>query len=140
MRDSDSRKPTNTPASQDYFEYMFESADLYSALWQPLLKSVGRWHLEVAGLGMKQAQAALQLSRDLSRSWTAADAAAANVRYWESVSAQYAQSSQRLMATVSRSIEQPLLSDVVSLPVRRSHDMIVLPEAEAEALLARKVA
>ena len=64
------RKPGHTPVSQDYFQLLFEGADLYSSFWRPMLKSAGRWHLEIAGLGAKQSQAALQLSRDLSRSMT----------------------------------------------------------------------
>lgn len=136
--------PHARPASptHDFFQLFFESADMYSGMWQPLLKSVGRWHLEVAGLGMKQAQASLQLSRDLARSWTAGDAVAANVRYWDAVTSHYSQSSQRLAATVQRTVEAPFVPEVVPMPSKRGHDMIVLPEAgDADARQpVRKVA
>jgi hypothetical protein len=128
--------------THDYFLMMFEGADVYTALWQPLLKSVGRWHLEVAGLGVKQGQAALQLSRDLSRSWTPADAYAANIRFWETTSSLCAMSSQRLAATVVQAVDAPVMSDVVPLPVKRGHDTMVLPGSETSGDLApaRKVA
>lgn len=134
-------KPVITSPSHDYFHMMFEGADLYASVWQPMLKSVGRWHLELASLGVRQGQAALQLSRDLSRSWTPADALAANVRYFEATTQQYAQSSQRLVATVSRAVEAQVPSQVLQLPVKRSHDTIVLPGGPLDdPLLSRKVA
>ena len=129
-----------TSPSHDYFQMLFEGADLYSSLWQPMLKSVGRWQLEVAGLSVKQSQAALAWSRDVSRSWTPADAVAANVRYLETVSSQYALSSQRIAATVSRAVEAPVLSEVVPLPVRRGHDVIELPGMAEDNMPHRKVA
>jgi hypothetical protein len=140
MRQSELDKTAMTPASHDYFQMMFEGADLYASLWQPMFKSVGRWHLEVANLGVRQGQAALQLSRDLARSWTPADALAANVRYLEATTQQYAQSSQRLAATVSNAVETQAQSQVLQLPLKRSHDTIVLPTPSAEAELPRKVA
>ena len=126
--------------SQDYFQMMFEGADMFASVWQPLLKSVGRWQLEVAGLGMKQGQAAISWSHDVARSWTPADAIAANVRYCEAVSSQYVQSSQRLAATVTRATQLPLLSEVVPLPVQRGHDQIVLPGPAEDHTDTRKVA
>lgn len=133
--------------SHDYYQYFFEGADLLSAMWQPLLKSVGRWHLEVAGLGMKHGQATLQLTRDLSRSMSPGDMVSAQIRYWDSVSAQYTQSSQRLAATVQRSVETPFAPEVFALPskradAKRDHDMIVLPDESAaeSAQSVRKVA
>lgn len=139
--ETENDKLATTSPSHDYFQMMFEGADLYASVWQPMLKSVGRWHLELANLGVRQGQAALQLSRDLSRSWTPADALAANVRYLEATTQQYAQSSQRLVATVSRAVEAQVPSQVLQLPVKRSHDTIVLPGDPVEdPLLSRKVA
>jgi hypothetical protein len=140
MSESQHEKQSVTSPSHDYFQMMFEGADLYSTMWQPLLKSVGRWQLEVAGLNVKNSQAALAWSRDVTRCWTPADAVAANVRYLEAVSAQYAMSSQRLAATVSRAVEAPILSEVVQLPVKRGHDVIELPGMADDYLAPRKVA
>jgi hypothetical protein len=137
MRQSEFDKTAVTSPSHDYFQMMFEGADLYASVWQPMFKSVGRWHLEVANLGVRQGQAALQLSRDLARSWTPADALAANVRFLEATTQQYAQSSQRLAATVSNAVENQVTSQVLQMPLKRNHDTIVLPGAEE---LPRKVA
>jgi hypothetical protein len=140
MSESQYEKQAITSPSHDYFQMMFEGADLYSSLWQPMLKSVGRWQLEVACLGVKQSQAAMAWSRDVTRCWTPADAVAANVRYLEAVSSQYAISSQRLAATVSRAVETPLYSEVVPLPVKRGHDVIELPGMAQDNVMQRKVA
>jgi hypothetical protein len=127
---AETRKVSGTSETQDYFRVMFDGADLISSFWQPMLKSVGRWHLEVAGLTVKQGQAALQLSRDLSRSMTPADVASAHARYWDAVTSQYSQSSQRLAASVARTVEAPRVSEVVPLPLKpRGHDVIELPDA-----------
>jgi hypothetical protein len=122
---------------------VLDGADMFSSIWQPMLKSVGRWQLEVAGLGMKQGQAALQLSRDLSRCLTPGDIASANMRYWNAVTLQYSQSSQRLAASVARTVEAPIASEVVALPRKpRGHDVIELPNDEMARPAAdeRKVA
>jgi hypothetical protein len=140
MSQSQFEKQAVTSPSYDYFQMLFEGADIYSSLWQPMLKSVGRWQLEVAGLSVKQSQAVLAWSRDVTRCWTPADAVAANVRYLETVSSQYAQSSQRLAATVSRAVEAPALSEVVQLNVKRGHDVIELPGLADDHVLPRKVA
>lgn len=140
MRQSNDEKSGNTSLSHDFFHMLFEGADLYSAMWQPLLKTVGRWQLEVSGLSVKNGQAALAWSHDLARSWSPADAVAANVRYLDAVSSQFAQSSQRLAASVSRTVEAPVSKGVVPLPVKRTHDMIVLPDTEDFDVEPRKVA
>jgi hypothetical protein len=140
MSQSEFEKSMITSPSHYYFQTMFEAADLYSAMWQPWLKSIGRWQLEVSGLGLKQGQAAIAWSHDILRSWTPGDAAAANMRYLEAVSTQVAETSQRLAANVSRAVEAPALSGVVPLPVKRGHDMIMLPEAPEERAEPRKVA
>ena len=138
-------KSSESSHTQDYFQLMFDSADMISSIWQPMLKSAGRWQLEVAGLGMKQGQAALQLSRDLSRCMTTGDIASAHMRYWNTVTLQYAQSSQRLAASVARAQPQqvPPVSDVVTLARKpRGHDVMEWPDAATEypAAIDRKVA
>jgi hypothetical protein len=80
MSEDQMRKSAGSSQTQDYFQLVLDGADMFSSIWQPMLKSVGRWQLEVAGLGMKQGQAALQLSRDLSRCLTPGDIASANMR------------------------------------------------------------
>lgn len=135
------RKADVVPQSHDMFQLLCEGADLVSSVWQPLLKSVGRWNLEVAGLGVKQTQATLQLSRDLARCRTPGDVASANIRYWEAMTSQFAVSSQRLAATAVKSVAQHEAEapEVVTLRVKaRDHDLIVIPE-QSETL-DRKVA
>lgn len=142
MDDTTMRRANAPSQSLAAFEMMCEGADLVSSIWQPMLKSIGRWHLEVAGLGVKQTQAALQLSRDLTRCMTPGDFASAHIRYWDAVTSQYAQSSQRLAATTARTIAQPLeASEIVTLRVKsRSHDLIVIPEDLTANKPDRKVA
>lgn len=137
---SEDRLPTSPVASHshDFFQLMFDAADLYSSIWQPFLKTIGRWNLEVAGLSLRHSQASLQLAGNLARSSSPAEWAAASLHYWDQISAQYAQSSQRLAATVHKTVEKSLEPSVLKLPVRQQHDhdMIVLPSEDSE----RKVA
>lgn len=134
------REPAAPSHSHDFFQLMFDATDLYASVWQPVLKSIGRWNLEVAGLGMRHGQASLQLARALARSADPSEWTAASVRYWDQVSAHYAESSQRLAASVKKTVETALEPSVVQLPVRQpqqsGHDVIVLPEDGGE----RKVA
>lgn len=138
MNDERSEKSVVASQSQDFFQLMFDAVDLYASIWQPTLKSIGRWNLEVAGLAMRQGQASLQLSRALARSASPGEWTSASVRYWDQISSQYAQSSQRLAATVEKSVKETFEPSVVPLPVRQhqQHDMIVLPANDIE----RKVA
>lgn len=142
MEDTTVRR-ANTPShSLAAFEFICEGADLVSSVWQPMLKSIGRWHLEVAGLGVKQTQAAFQLSRDLTRCTNPGDIASAHIRYWDAVTSQYALSSQRLAATTARTIAPPAeASEVVTLRVKaRGHDLIEIKDDSSAVKHDRKVA
>ena len=120
-----------TSPTYDFFQIMFQSADTFSSVWQPMLKGVGRWHLEVANLGAKQGQATLQLSRDLARCWTAADVTAAYGRYWQAMTSQYTESSGRIAASVSQTVQSDVVSDVVAIPSKRSRDTMTIPDPAA---------
>lgn len=128
-----------TSPTHDFFQFLFEGADMLSSFWQPVLKSAGRWHLEVAGLGIKHGQAAVKLSQDLARATSPMDAYAAHVRYWEAISSQFMQSQHRIVATTASIPGAPLTSDVVPLVVKRGHDVIELPD-DGAASPTRKVA
>jgi hypothetical protein len=119
-------KSSSSSPNHDFFQMIFESADMVSAFWQPLLKSVGRWQLEIAGLSMKQSQATLRLTHDFARCTTPADVASANLRYWDSLTSEIAQSSHRIAASVQRAAEVPSRVEIVNLPSRSGRDMIVL--------------
>ena len=135
-------KSSFTSPTHDFFQFMFEGADLLSSFWQPVLKSVGRLHLEVAGIGIKHGQAAVKLSQELARSVSPLEAYAAHVRYWEAISAQFAQSQQRIVASSADLSGAPLTSDVVPLVVKRGHDVLELQldQGSDSASLTRKVA
>jgi hypothetical protein len=119
--------------SQDFFQLMFDAADLYASVWQPLFKSVGRWNLEVAGLGIRHSQASLRLARDLARVTNPAEWTSATVRYWDQISTHYAESTGRLAATVKDTVDAHVAPEIVPLPVRardNEHDVLVLPTGD----------
>ncbi len=145
MSQDQMRNSAGPSHTQEYFQMLLDGADMFSSFWQPMLKSTGRWQLEVAGLAFKQGQAALQLSRDLALCRTPGDMTTANMRFWNATTLQYAQSSKRLAASVARTVEAPILSEseVVSLLRKpRGHDVIELPNDEPArpAAVERKVA
>lgn len=132
MDNSDTRKAEGSVHTYDMFQLLCEGADLVSGVWQPLLKSVGRWNLEVAGLGVRQTQATLQLSRDFARCRTPGDVASANLRYWEAMTSQFSESSQRLAATAARSVAEPAITNQAEAVTLRfkahDRDLIIIPD------------
>ncbi len=147
VRHPDAVKVTQFSPTHEYVHMLFEGADLVSSFWQPLMKSAGRWQLEVSGLAMKHSQAALRLSHELARCMSPVDVYAANVRYWEAVSSNVRQSQERIAASTVRTDEPQVTvgapSDVVPLAAgSRTHDIIKLPDeaAASRAAPVRKVA
>ena len=131
-----------TSPYHDYFQLMFEGADAVSAFWQPLFKGIGRQQLEFANLSAKQGQALFQFQRNVAVSPNPASLVMASVHFWQSMADQYAESTRKLAIAVSQAAQPAVLSELLTLPVKRSHDMLVInpSEADAAALPERKVA
>ena len=68
--------------------------------WEPATVALGRFNLELMTLSLRRAQAWLEVPARLGRCRTPADLAQAQVHFWQTAGAQYAEGSQRLLATL----------------------------------------
>ena len=119
-----------TSPYHDYFQYFFEAADTMAGFWQPFAKTIGRSQLEMANLSAKQGQAALTWGRTIAMAPTPAGIMSANLRYWQAVTDQINDSSRKLASAVATAGPQSDPFQLVRLPVKRSHDTLVIEADE----------
>ncbi len=133
------RAPTS-PA-HDFYEVLFQGTDIVSSYWQPMLKAVGRWHLEMSHLAAKQLRANMTLANSLARAGTSSSMTQAYREYWDELSNSYSEANRNITTALSRTAAGS--SAVVHMPQRRSRDTLQLLDAEmpgAEGVYVRKVA
>lgn len=138
MRNLDGHEQTSVSPYQDYYLPVFEYADMISAFWQPVFKMIGRQNLEIAQMGAKGAQAALQWSRNVATSPSPAGLMAANTQYWRSITQTYTTSSHKMASVAAEAAAASHQPSLVTLPVRRARDTIQIPQQDSEDY--RKVA
>jgi hypothetical protein len=76
----------------------FGNLDLVVKGYEPALKAVGRWNLELASFAARRAQAWMEMSSRLSRCRTPADVFGEQVRFWQTAATDYTEGSRRLAA------------------------------------------
>lgn len=140
MRLVDSSDGKQASPLHDYFQMFFESADLVSAFWQPVLKGVGRQQLELARLSARQGQSMLQYVRNVSASPSPAGVAAATQHYWQSMAGEFTQSTRKLAAVATETVHLTASSEILTLPLKRNRDVMSLVPANGEDDEVRKVA
>ncbi len=131
---SSEAKVTGTPTSpaHDAFLLMFATTDMVSLFWQPLLKGVGRWQLELAQAGAKQSRAAIEFGQRMTRVTNPIDLVNAQMLYWQQIGQVYSNASQNLTQALERATEPP--ADVEIFPVvnpvvkKRRHDTLRLED------------
>jgi hypothetical protein len=141
-----SRQPAlATSPAHDAFQFMFDTADVFSSFLQPSCKGIGRWQLEMAHLSTQQAQANMELGRRLMRCMSPFDFVSETMNYWQTLSKNVSQAGQNMAFTAVRS-GPPYVAfanpfEVVPLPVKKARDTIRLPEFdEPELPFERQVA
>ena len=137
------RAPTS-PA-HDFYEVLFQGTDIVSSYWQPLLKAVGRWQLEMSHLATKQLRANMLLANNLTRAGTSSSAMTQAYReYWDELSESYSEANRNITSALSRTTAGS--SAILHMPPRRSHDTMQLLDGvevqvpDAEGTYVRKVA
>src|SRR5262249_18996112 len=78
--------------------------------YEPALKGVGRWNLELTGLMARRAQAWFEVSARLSRCKTPVDVYNENMRFWQAAGADYADGWHRLAAAWGACAVMPKLN------------------------------
>jgi hypothetical protein len=112
----------------------FGSLDMLVKGYEPALKGVGRWNLELLGFTARRAQAWLEIPTRLSKCKTPIDVFNEQARFWQAAVADYADGSQRLTAAWSAcAAVMPRLTDA------QQRDYITFPEPqEAPAAAAKR--
>jgi len=100
--------------------------------YEPVLKGVGRWNLEVLGFMARRTHAWLEVSSRLSQCKTPVDAFNEQAKFWQAAVADYSEGSKRLVSAWSACAAMPKLNGS-ALP----RDYITFPEPQ-EAPVAPK--
>jgi hypothetical protein len=78
----------------------FGSFDSVVRTYEPALKGVGRWNLELFGLMVRRSQAWLGVPAQFAQCKTPMDVVGEQIRFWQSAGADYVDGSRRLMAAL----------------------------------------
>ena len=107
--------------SQTYFG----SLDMMVKGYEPALKGVGRWNLELLGFMARRAQAWLEVPARLSRCKTPVDLFNEQAKFWQGTVADYSDGSRRMAAAWSAFAAMPKLTGV-----QQPRDYITVPEPQ----------
>ena len=106
--------------SQTYFGGL----DMMVKGYEPALKGIGRWNLEVFGFMARRAQAWLEVPSRLSQCKTPVDLFNAQGKFLQAAAADYADSSKRLVAALGECAAMPKLNGA------QPRDYITFPEPQ----------
>lgn len=123
-----SRGPTS-PA-HDIFEVVFQGTDMVSSFWQPMLKSVGRWQLEVAQAGTRQTRAAMLLGQRIVRAMGPGDVLQAYQDYWTEVGGVYSDANRNIATAMVRAAPHAAVLELPVAPRRHVHDRIEISDGK----------
>ena len=126
-------KVTGAPTSpaHDAFLLMFETTDMVSLFWQPLLKGVGRWQLELVQVGSKQSRAAMEFGQRLARVTNPIDVINAQVHFWKQIGDVYTDANQNITQAITRAAEPPAGIEIFPAQKKRPHDTMRLQDVAA---------
>lgn len=127
---SNTRAPTSP--THDAFRLMFEAADMVSIYWQPFLKGIGRWQLELAQVGAKQSRAAIEFGNRLTQSTNPVDLVNAQTLYWQQVGQAYSDAGQNISQAFARASEMPAGIEIMPAQKKRAHDTMWLEEPTSQ--------
>lgn len=127
-------RPPTSPA-HDMFQVMFQTMDMVGSFWQPMLKSAGRWQLEMSQLAAKQTRATMALTQKAVRCDSPVALMEAYRDYWTEVGNLVSDANRNIATALVRAAPH---AAVLELPLSRprTHDTLYIPGAADE----RKVA
>lgn len=137
MTDIAATSAENTYSYYPVYQALFETADMASMFWQPLLKAVGRSQLEMAGLQARQARAVMQWSQQILQPASPLDLINTHAQLWQTMTEQYVDVVPRVAAAVTTVTQS---QTVLAMPAKRSRDTLVLIDRQPKNELERKVA
>lgn len=120
------------------FQLYFGGLEALGQAYDPFLKGAARTQLEVLSFFNRRAQAYMHIPARVAQCRTPQDLMNAQVQFWRSAYADYAESFGRVTTALAASAP-PSLASFVSDEVRKAHDYIAFPEtAEAPAARGRE--
>jgi hypothetical protein len=133
MRGSERSDPKSGPLenmSQAYFAHL----DRINQAYEPALKGIGRYNLELAGLTSRRAQAWIDIPSRLGRCKTPQDLWGEQTKFWQTAMAQYTESWQRMAAALGASSVLPGLNGAFGGKTAESkRDIITFADAPEQA-------
>ncbi|MCB1483392.1 MAG: hypothetical protein KDJ17_00700 [Hyphomicrobiaceae bacterium] len=132
-----------TSPAHDFYEVLFQGADIASSFWQPALKAAGRWQLEIAHLAARQMRASMALGTDLLHAKSSSQLTSAYRNYWDELSHSYTEANRNISNAFSRPSGH---ATVLQMPARQRRDTLELVDGvereipDGEQRLERKVA
>jgi len=88
----------------------FGGLDVMVRGYEPALKGVGRWNLELMGFMARRARAWFEIPSQLNQCKTPVDVFSAQTRFWQRAGADYAEAAKRLTAAWSACAAIPKLN------------------------------
>src|SRR6185369_13186465 len=101
--------------------------------YEPALKGISRWNLEVFGLTARRAQAWLEVGSRLSRCKTPVEVLSEQGKFWQTAASDYVESSKRLAAAWSQCASAAKLNGG-----GQPRDYITFPEPQETSAAAVK--
>jgi hypothetical protein len=92
--------------------------------YEPALKGIARWNLELLGFTARRAQAWLEIPSRLSQCKTPVDLMNEQARFWQAASADYVEGSKRMLSAWSAYAAGQQLNGV------QARDYITFPEVQ----------
>jgi hypothetical protein len=96
----------------NFSQAYFGGLDTMVKSYEPALKGVSRWNLELAGLMARRAQAWLAIPSLLTQCKTPVDIFNAQGKFWQAAASDYADGSKRLTAVFSSAAAIPKLNGI----------------------------
>lgn len=145
MSDNLEARRSNTEMYRDFFNMAFEMTDVMSVWWQPVLKGVGRAHLEFATLQSKTMQAAMSWNRAVASARQPDDLLRANYSFYTTVLNHCEDAAPRVTGAINTATEPVVGFQLLAMPARpRRRDELVIDSepgrTSAEAPVRKRVA
>jgi hypothetical protein len=102
----------NLGSALDISRNYFRGLDTLAKGYEPVLKAVGRWNLELLALTSRRSQAWLGVAGGISHLRSPADVAREQLQFWQSAVSDYTQAAQRLAAAFAACAVVPELKGI----------------------------
>jgi hypothetical protein len=110
----------------------FGSLDMLVKGYEPALKGVARWNLELLGFMARRAQAWLEVPSRIGQCKTPVDVLNEQAKFWQAASADYVDGSKRMVAAWSACATMPRLDGT------QPRDYITFPEPQESSAAPKR--